>query len=75
LKSGLVVLLRRQESPITTLELTHLHAIDPAASYDVEVRFGRDKAPIQNMSGEKLLHLQVTLPDAPGSALVFYRRS
>ena len=32
------------------------------------------KAPIKEMKGSELANLQITLPDAPSSALVFYRQ-
>jgi alpha-galactosidase len=73
LKSGVVLLLRRQQSPFTTLKLP-LRAIDPAAQYDVEVRHGAAKEPAKQMSGKDLVGLEVVIPDQPGSALVFYKK-
>jgi alpha-galactosidase len=74
LKSGCVILMRRKDSPFTTMTLP-LRKIDPAATYDVEVRFGLAHVPAQKMSGADLLKLSVTVPDEPGSALVFYRKA
>jgi alpha-galactosidase len=73
LKSGVVILLRRQESPYTTLNLP-LHAIDLAAPYQVEIRNGAAKGELKQMSGKDLIGLQVVIPDEPGSALVFYKK-
>jgi alpha-galactosidase len=73
LKSGVVLMLRRQKSPFVTVKLL-LHDIDSAAQYDVEVRRGLGKVPPKRMTGKDLLNLEVSIPDAPGSALVFYRK-
>jgi alpha-galactosidase len=74
LKSGVVLALRRQHSPILTIQPA-LHGIDPAAGYDVEVRYGLGKAPPQHMTGRDLSHLKITIPDEPGSALILYHRT
>ena len=71
--SGIAVCLRRPGNPYSALEL-NLQAIDPQAQYDVEVRAGIDKAKVQTMPGKALAKLRVEIPDAPGSALVFYSR-
>jgi len=73
LDSGLLLCLRRPNSIYSTLQVD-LHKIDPAASYDVEVRTTLDKAPLRTVSGQELAHYQVTIPDMPGSALVFYHK-
>jgi hypothetical protein len=54
------------------LELKHLK---PTASYDVEIRSTYDQAPVKKMKGSELAHLQMSLADAPSSALIFYRQS
>jgi len=72
-KSGLVVVLRRQQAPGSTTPL-ELRAIDPSARYNVEIRTGWEKAPIKSMSGKDLAQLHVDIPDKPGSALVFYNQ-
>jgi len=71
--SGVVLMLRRQKSPFVTVKLL-LHGIDPAAQYDVEVRRGLGKVAPKRMAGRDLLNLDVSIPDMPGSALVFYRK-
>jgi len=70
---GLVVCLRRAQSIYCTLQLD-LRKIDPAATYEVEVRTSMAHAPAKEISGADLAHFQVTVPDMPGSALVFYHK-
>ena len=72
-KDGLVVVLRRPESPFTTMNLGLQH-LDPNASYDVELRTTYARAPIQTMKGKDLSDLPVTLTDKPGSLLIFYHQ-
>lgn len=72
-KDGLVMVLRRPQSPFTSVELNLQH-LDPNASYDVGIRSGYDKAPTVEMLGSELAHLQIQLLDAPSSKLVFYRQ-
>jgi len=66
-------LFRRQGSLVATLAPI-LHAIDSNSQYEVEIRTGFEKAPPKTMSGRELSGLQISLPDRPSSALVFYRR-
>ena len=73
LKSGLVLCLRRPTSIYSALQLD-LHKIDPAAKYEVEVRTSLDKGPAKTISGQELTHFQITIPDKPGSALIFYHK-
>jgi alpha-galactosidase len=73
LNAGIVLALRRQASPFVTIQ-PNLHAIDPAAQYDVEIRTGFEKAPVNSMSGKDLVNLVITIPDKPGSAIVFYKK-
>jgi len=73
LNSGVVMLLRRPESPLMSAKLP-LHGIDAEGQYVVEVRLGAEKRAAKRMTGAELLSLVVTIPDEPGSALVFYRK-
>ncbi len=72
-KDGLVMVLRRPKSPFTTMELGLQH-LNLTAAYEVEIRTTYAKAPIKEMKGSELAHLQIQLPDAPSSTLVFYRQ-
>jgi alpha-galactosidase len=71
--SGLVMAMRRPGSPYVTLNLA-LHAIDPAASYAVELRRTLDRVQPVSMKGAALQHLAITIDDKPGSILIFYRK-
>jgi alpha-galactosidase len=71
--SGVLVCLRRPKSIYSAVQLD-LHHIDPAAQYEVEVRTTLDKAPVKIVSGQELAHFNVTIPDMPGSAVVFYHK-
>jgi alpha-galactosidase len=73
LKSGVLILLRRDTSPYASLQV-NLHAIDANAQYDVEIRHALAKEQTQRLSGNDLAHLNVTILDKPGSALVFYKK-
>jgi len=70
---GLIICLRRQNSIYSSLAVD-LKDIDPAATYEVEVRTTVNRAPVKAISGADFAHFQVTVPDMPGSALVFYRK-
>jgi alpha-galactosidase len=72
-KDGIVVLLRRPGSPFLAMDLS-LQALSADSVYEVEIRTGYDKAPVKEMKGADLAHLQISLPDAPSSALIFYRQ-
>jgi alpha-galactosidase len=72
-KDGLVIVLRRPKSPFTSMELGLQH-LNPDASYEVEIRTIYDKTPKKKMKGSDLAHLQVQLPDAPSSTLIFYKQ-
>jgi alpha-galactosidase len=72
-KDGLVICLRRPGSPAASMK-PGLHAIDPTAQYDVEMRTGLDQSPPQTMSGQDLANLEVAIPDKPGSVLIFYKQ-
>jgi hypothetical protein len=53
------------------LALQHLKL---GTSYEVEIRSTYGKAAVKEMKGSELAHLQIKLPDAPSSELVFYRQ-
>ena len=72
-KDGLIIALRRPESPFPAVNLS-LHAIQPDAMYEVEIRPGYEKVAPKEMKGSDLAHLQLSLPDAPSSTLVFYHQ-
>jgi alpha-galactosidase len=72
-KDGLVILLRRPLSPFPSIEVRPRH-LDPAAMYDVEIRTTYERAPVRQMKGSELAHLQVQLFNAPSSTLIFYRK-
>jgi len=72
-QSGLLIFLRRDASPYASLRVD-LHAIDPDAHYEVEVRTNLEKGSIRRMSGKDLARFEVTIVDKPGSALVFYKQ-
>ncbi len=72
-KDGLVMVLRRPKSPFTQMELG-LKYLNDEASYAVEIRSTYDQAPVKQMKGRDLAHLQIRLADAPSSTLVFYRQ-
>jgi len=71
-KDGLIVLLRRSGSPLTEKALD-LKDINEDALYDVQVR--TNQILNKKMTGQQLRDLQIRLPDAPSSALVFYKRA
>jgi len=73
-KDGLVIVLRRPKSLSPTMELGLQH-LNPDATYKVEIRSAYDTAPIKEMRGSDLAGLQVSLPNAPGSTLVFYKEA
>ena len=70
---GLVIVLRRPGSPFTSMQLD-LHHLDPQSRYTVEVRSGHEHAPTRTMTGSALSAMIVSLDQAPGSALIFYRK-
>lgn len=72
-KDGFVELLRRPSSPFPLISL-NLAKIDPGSTYRVEERSGLEKAEVRTLRGSELEHLQVQLPDAPSSLLIFYQR-
>jgi alpha-galactosidase len=74
LKAGVVLALRRQNCLYTAVQ-PMLRAIDPAATYEVEVKLGLEPGTVSKMSGADLAHIQISLPDKPSSALVFYKQA
>lgn len=72
-KDGLVIVLRRPNSPFTAMELGLQH-LNLNASYEVEIRNTYDRIPTKEMKGSDLMDLQIQLPNAPSSTLVFYRQ-
>jgi alpha-galactosidase len=73
LKSGAILCLRRPDSIYSTLQL-ELKKIDPAATYEVEVRTTLEHTAPKEISGTDFAHFAVTIPDKPGSAVVFYHK-
>jgi alpha-galactosidase len=73
-KDGLIMLLRRPSSPFASIEVRPRH-LNPNAIYEVEIRTTYDHAALEKMKGSELAHLAIQLPDAPGSALIFYRQT
>ena len=73
LKAGVALLLRRERSDFNSVQ-PDLHGLDPKAQYEVEIRTGLAKGPLRQMFGAELSKLPITIPDKPGSALLFYRQ-
>jgi hypothetical protein len=72
-KDGVVIVLRRPKSAAVQMELDLQH-LKLNKSYHVEIRRTYERAPIKEMKGNELAHLQIHLTDAPGSVVVFYRQ-
>jgi hypothetical protein len=51
-----------------------LRGIDPAATYDVEIKPTLAPGTIQQMSGADLVKIQIPVSEAPSSTLVFYKQ-
>jgi alpha-galactosidase len=73
LKDGVVILLRRPHSPAAVMPLGLQH-LEPASTYEVEVRTAYGRGRQLQMKGRELNGFQVKLTEAPASVLVFYRR-
>ncbi len=73
LKAGVVLAFRRDKCPFTAVQPI-LQGLDPAASYDVEVRHGLAPGTVQRMTGAELASIQIPLPEKPDSAIVFYQQ-
>ena len=72
-KKGLVLILRRPNSPFTEMALGLKH-LKPENRYDVEVRDGLETGSHRRINGSELAHLAIRLQHAPSSTLVFYRQ-
>lgn len=70
---GFAVFLRRHESPFPNMEVT-LRAIDVKAEYEVGITSTFDEPPRKRMSSAKLAKITITIPDMPGSVLIYYSR-
>jgi alpha-galactosidase len=73
LKAGVVLALRRVACPFTAVQ-PMLRGIDPAATYDVEIKPTLAPGTIQQMSGADLVKIQIPVSEAPSSTLVFYKQ-
>jgi len=71
-RDGLLVVLRRPKSAAATMKL-QLEHINPAATYNVEIRTTYEKGQVKQVKGSELADIEIQLPDAPSSTLVFYR--
>ncbi len=74
LKAGIALFFRRTESPLTGIDMRGLRGLDLAATYAVEIRSGMERGEVRLMTGKELKNLRISIPDMPGSALLFYRR-
>jgi hypothetical protein len=70
LASGMVLVFRREKCTDESAALV-LQGIDPAARYEVTFE---DSGTKKTMTGAELARLKLTVPKAPGSALVFYKK-
>jgi alpha-galactosidase len=73
MKAGIVLCFRRQGSATASMT-PGLHAIEPDAQYSVETRAAFGKGQTSTMSGKDLANMTFTVPDKPGSLLVFYKK-
>ncbi len=73
LEAGFALAFRRHQSPFPSIEIG-LRQIDPQAVYVFSVSPGYIAEPGRRVSGEELLHLQLTIPEKPGSLLLRYQR-
>ena len=70
LGSGMVLVFRREKCAEKSAAVA-LRGIDPAARYEVTFE---DAGTKKTMSGADLAQMKLTVPQAPGSALVYYKR-
>jgi alpha-galactosidase len=70
LAAGMVLVFRREKC-VGDTETVSLHGLDPQARYDVTFE---DAGTTKPMNGAELAGLKLTVPKAPGSALVFYKK-
>ena len=73
LKAGIVMAFRRENCPFSGVQ-PMLSALDPAASYDVEIKTSLAPGTVQQMSGVDLARIQIPLSEKPSSAIVFYKQ-
>jgi alpha-galactosidase len=73
LKAGMVIVLRREKCPYTAIQ-PMLKAIDPGASYDVEIRHTLAPGTIEHMTGKELAAIQIPVPEKPDSLILFYKQ-
>jgi hypothetical protein len=73
LQAGFAMFLRRHRSPFRTMA-ARLSQIDPSAEYRVTLSPDYLPGPEQSMRGHQLAALSVTIPEAPGTVLLRYRR-
>ncbi len=72
-QDGVVIALRHAGSTQGSAPLA-LHSIEPQSFYTVQLRTTLDNQHSQTMTGLALTRLTLSLPDAPSSMLVLYRR-
>ena len=70
LDKGFAMFFRRPESQLAAFDAA-LRGLDPKAEYDVTFV---DSARVQTLTGAELARFKVTIPSAPGSMLVIYRK-
>ena len=70
LEAGLAILFRRKDC-VEQAVSAELRGIDPRALYEVSFT---DAGTTESMRGAGLARLKVAVPQAPGSALVFYKK-
>ncbi|HBO42364.1 MAG TPA: hypothetical protein DD670_00165 [Planctomycetaceae bacterium] len=69
--TGMAMLFRRSQCEEAEQTLA-LRGIDPKARYEVSFE---DTPAVHTVMGDELAHYTVSVPSAPGSAIVYYRRS
>jgi alpha-galactosidase len=70
LSAGMALVFRREKCAEKT-EVVALQGIDPGARYEVTFE---DGGTTKTVGGAELARLKLTVPQAPGSALVFYKK-
>ncbi len=70
LEAGMALIFRREKC-VAEAETAGLRGIDPGARYEVTFE---DAGTTQTMTGAELARLKLTISQAPGSALVFYKK-
>jgi len=67
---GFAMFFRRFQSPYPALDV-QFHGVNPQAHYEVTFV---DSAKTQNLTGADMMKLRIEIPEAPGSALVTYKK-